>query len=79
MRDDLKARNIQIMMDVRGYTVAVDADEIAMVRSVARIDASVPGARIVGRVWELTLKSGATVCVDYEVPLQDMLKGLGVI
>ena len=74
-KDPLKARNIQIVMDSDGHTAAVDVDEIALVRNVGKVD----GARIVGRIWELTLKSGATVCIDYEVPLEDMLKGLGLV
>lgn len=69
MRDETKARHIRIFTDENGRKVAVDCDEISLVQQIRKYD----GIRRIGYMWALTLRSGATVCVDYDVLIEDIL------
>lgn len=69
MRDPLKARHIKVFTDENGRKTAVDCDEVALVRKVCKYRAT----HLQGYLWELTLRSGATVCIDYDVMLEDLL------
>lgn len=77
MRDPMKARNIKILMDHLGHEVAMDTDEIVLVRSVSK--AFENSAVIERRIWELTLRSGATVVVDYDVSMEEILEMLDML
>ncbi len=66
----------KIFTDENDHKVAVDCDEVAMVRQVCKLT-DVPYRRL--SMWELTLRSGAKVVIDYDVLLEDFLIVLGIV
>lgn len=75
MKDPFKARNFQVFRDEFDRKTAVDCDEIAAVREVFRAT-ELPYRRL--RMWELTLRSGAVVCIEYDVRIEDLLTVLDI-
>lgn len=75
MRDETKARHIKVFRDERDNKIAVDCDEVVLVRQVCKVK----DARIVGHMWELTLRSGETLCIDYDVVIDDLLIVLDMV